>query len=186
MNFFFQEEDGIRDGHVTGVQTCALPIFSEQATLERVMERPLEEYGYIHLATHATINGAFPELSGIRFAGSDGSGERTLYLGDVATMNFNTDLMVLSACDTGVGPLARGEGMIGFSRAFIQSGVRNLLVTLWKVSDRPTSELMVAFYEEMMAGSDRSEALRRAKRSLIENPATAFPAYWAPFILIGS
>src|SRR5690625_7797769 len=88
MNFFFQEEDGIRDGHVTGVQTCALPIFSEQATLERVMERPLEEYGYIHLATHATINGAFPELSGIRFAGSDGSGERTLYLGDVATMNF--------------------------------------------------------------------------------------------------
>ncbi|MEX2572952.1 MAG: CHAT domain-containing tetratricopeptide repeat protein [Balneolaceae bacterium] len=159
-------------------------LFNEEATVNRLNELDLGEFGYVHFATHAYVHEKNPALSGIILSG-EGAGEDVIYLNDIYNMKFNADLIVLSACETSLGSLARGEGMTGFAGAFINSGALNLLVSMWKVSDRATSELMIRFYREMMKGTEKTDALRSAKLSLIDRPATAFPAEWASFILIG-
>jgi len=157
---------------------------NRDASLKNLKNRDLINYGYIHFATHAFVHESQPYLSGIVMGGEE-SGESIIYLGDIYNLRLNADLVVLSACETGLGSLARGEGMIGFTRAFIYSGARNLVVSMWKVSDRATSELMIRFYQELFDGADKSEALRIAKMSMLERPESAFPSNWASFILVG-
>ncbi len=157
---------------------------NQAASIRTLNDLDLSNYGYLHFATHAFIHKSSPSLSGILLAG-DGDGEKMIYLGDIYNLQLNADLVVLSACDTGVGSIARGEGIIGFNRAFIHSGAHNLLVSLWKVDDRNTSELMIRFYREMFSGAGKAEALRAAKLSMIDRPDTAFPSEWASFVLIG-
>lgn len=101
-------------------------------------------------------------------------------------MNLNADLVVLSSCESGVGPLLAGEGMVGLNRSFLQAGVPNLVFSLWKIDDLATSQRMVKFYQEFLSGKSYAEALRIAKLSLLESPETALPAYWASFMMIGS
>ena len=109
-----------------------------------------------------------------------------LYLGEVYNLNLNADLVVLSACETGLGKIARGEGLIGLTRGFLYAGAQNLLVSLWQVNDASTSQLMIDFYRNMLNGESKPTALREAKLALIENdPKYAGPYYWAPFVLIG-
>lgn len=157
---------------------------NREASIRALSDLELKDFGYIHFATHAFIHETSPALSGIMLAGDD-QGDNIIFLGDIYNLQLNAELVVLSACDTGIGSLARGEGMIGFTRAFIHSGVHNLVVSMWKVGDRSTSELMIRFYREMFDGAGKTEALRTAKLSLIERPDTAFPSEWASFVLIG-
>jgi CHAT domain-containing protein/Tfp pilus assembly protein PilF len=157
---------------------------NQDASIRSLNNLNLKNYGYLHFATHAFIHESSPSLSGILLA-DDGDGEKIIYLDDIYNLQLNADLVVLSACDTGIGSIARGEGIIGFNRAFIHSGAQNLLVSLWKVGDRNTSELMIRFYREMFGGAGKAEALRTAKLSLIDRPDTAFPSEWASFVLIG-
>jgi CHAT domain-containing protein len=159
-------------------------LHNDEASISRLNQLDLEDYGYIHFATHAFVHESSPTLSGILLAHDD-STEDMIYLNDIYNMRLNADLVVLSACNTGVGSLARGEGMIGFTRAFINSGAHNLVVSMWRVNDRATSELMIRFYREMLNGAAKSEALQNAKLSLIQRPETSFPGDWASFILIG-
>ena len=101
-------------------------------------------------------------------------------------MNLNADLVVLSACETGLGQVAKGEGIIGLTRGFLYAGASNLLVSLWQVSDVTTADLMVDFYDKMLGGMSKPEALREAKLQMIRrHPEYAKPYYWAPFILVG-
>jgi CHAT domain-containing protein len=94
--------------------------------------------------------------------------------------------VVLSACETGLGRIARGEGIIGLTRGFLYAGAASVLVSLWPVSDASTSDLMADFYGEMLRGHGRPEALRNAKERLPRRqPEYAKPYCWAPFILIG-
>lgn len=159
-------------------------LHNEDASLEALTNLDLDDYGYLHFATHAFIHESNPSLSGIMLADT-GEGENIIYLDDIYNLRLNADLVTLSACDTGIGSLARGEGIIGFTRAFISSGAQNLLVSMWKVDDRATSELMVHFYRELFSGAGKAEALRTAKLSFIDRPDRAFPDAWASFILIG-
>ena len=107
------------------------------------------------------------------------------YVDDIYTMELNADLVVLGACETGLGLVYRGEGLIGFTRAFIYAGASNLMVSMWRVNDQPTANLMINFYEEIRAGTGYNESLRNAKLTLIENPNTAAPRNWAAFVLQG-
>lgn len=157
---------------------------NQAASIRSLNNLDLSNFGYLHFATHAFIHESSPSLSGILLA-DDGDGDKIIYLDDIYNLELNADLVVLSACDTGIGSIARGEGIIGFNRAFIHSGAQNLLVSLWKVGDRNTSELMIHFYREMFSGAGKAEALRAAKLSLIDRPDTAFPSEWASFVLIG-
>lgn len=154
------------------------------ATLNRFSELNLTDYSFIHFATHAYINEDDPAYSGILLhPGPDNPG--VAYVGDIYNMQLSADLVVLGACETGLGSIHRGEGLIGFTRAFIYAGASNLVVSMWRVSDQPTAFLMIDFYDFIRQGYDYSEAMRKAKLSLIEKPHLADPVNWAAFILNG-
>ena len=104
---------------------------------------------------------------------------------EIFNLKLNADLVVLSACRTGLGKEVRGEGVIGLTRAFLYAGASSLTVSLWQVADQSTSDLMIHFYEQMNAGHGKAEALRRAKLKMIEEKRYTHPFYWAPFVLIG-
>jgi CHAT domain-containing protein len=96
---------------------------------------------------------------------------------------LDTELVVLSACETGLGQLHVGEGVFGLRRAFVVAGARRLVMSLWKVADEQTRELMIDFYQRVLAGDGVSKALRQAK--LVIKEKYADPYFWAAFIFHG-
>jgi CHAT domain-containing protein/Tfp pilus assembly protein PilF len=157
------------------------------ANEDRLKSPDLEHYRYVHLATHGIVDEDHPALSKLLLATQPGSAEDgALYLGESYGLHLNADLVVLSACDTGRGRLARGEGIIGFTRGFLYAGAKSLLVSLWPVSDAAASDLVVDFYRELLAGRPKDEALRQAKLwTMARNPEYAKPYYWASLVLVG-
>jgi CHAT domain-containing protein len=93
--------------------------------------------------------------------------------------------VVLSACDTGVGDIKNGDGVYGLRRALLNAGARTQVMSLWKVSDAATRDLMVDFYQRLNKGEGRAEALRQVKLAMLKSPDRNHPFYWASFILSG-
>ncbi len=153
----------------------------------------LEDYKIIHLATHGFINSEHPNLSALIFSKEDdGINDGFLYAGEIYNLKLNASLVTLSACETGLGKLSRGEGVIGLSRAFFYAGARNMIISLWAVADVPTQMLMENFYKHLLSEIDYisidtkySSALRQAKLDMIKNNKTGHPYLWSSFILIG-
>lgn len=165
-----------------------------EATKERFMaEAP--GFRLLLLSTHGVIDEDDPMMSGLVFARRPGADSyERLRTHEVFDIPLAADLVVLSACEVGLGKLVNGEGLLGLGRAFQYAGARSLLVTLWSVEDRATSELMVAFFEALHARGGRpAEALRAAKLKLMRarrqgehgEVSLAHPFFWAPFVLIG-
>ena len=159
-------------------------LLGDEATRSTIQNTSFQDYGYIHFATHAFVNEEDPALSGIAFWG-DEDGDGVMYVNDIYNMNLNADLVVLGACETGLGTVYKGEGMIGFTRAFTYAGASNLMVSMWKVNDQPTANLMIQFYRNVKDGHSYSESLQMAKLELINQPEFAAPRHWAAFILQG-
>jgi len=160
----------------------------EKATEENVKENNrLSEYRYIHFACHGLVDEENPEKSSLVLTLDNSSGEDGfLQASEISAMKLNADLAVLSACQTGLGKLVRGEGMIGLSRAFMYAGVPSVVVSLWSVSDLSTSMLMNRFYENLtQKGLSKTEALQMAQISMIKDKNYSHPFFWAPFILTG-
>lgn len=97
-----------------------------------------------------------------------------------------TNLLVLSSCESGVEIAIRGEGLIAINRTFFYAGAKNIIFPLWKVNDQYTSDSMIDFYKNYLETKDYSQALRQAKLKMLENPTTANPRFWVPFVLIGN
>lgn len=159
-------------------------LMGADATMSRFSSLNHSNYNYIHFATHAFINEDKPQYSGMLLH-PDGNGDGVAYVSDIYNMELNADLVVLGACETGRGSTVRGEGVIGFTRAFIYAGVSNLAVSLWRVNDQPTAHLMIEFYDQIRQGKTYSEALQQAKLELIKKPQYADPVNWAAFVLNG-
>lgn len=168
----------------------------KQATEEIVTDGRLDEYKYIHIASHGFVNQEEPEFSGILLAMDSVITENDgiLFSGEVYNLNINSELVTLSACETALGKISTGEGIIGLTRALIYAGTKNVNVSLWKVSDASTKELMVNLYEqlaEVPVPNDRMQSLeyapflRKAKLKMIESGTFAQPYFWSPFVLIG-
>ncbi len=103
---------------------------------------------------------------------------------ELSTLDFrNTDLVVLSACETGLGEIS-GEGVFGLQRGFKKAGVKSLLMSLWKVDDEATSYLMSEFYIQLLSGKTKYEALELAKNAVRSHDKWKDPHYWAAFILL--
>lgn len=150
----------------------------------------LSDSRYIHIATHGFVNEDTPELSGLLLAqDSTIKEDGILYSGEIYNLKLKSDLVTLSACETGLGKISSGEGVIGLSRALLYAGTKNIIVSLWKVADHSTSVLMMDFYEELLKHPEESkvDALYKAKIDMIKlnNGKYASPFYWSPFILIG-
>jgi CHAT domain-containing protein len=161
--------------------------FEQEASEKNIKSPATAGYRYLHFATHGFVNEKNPKLSGLILEQDERSNEDgILHLGEIYNLKLNADLVVLSACETGLGQVAKGEGIIGLTRGFLYAGASNLLVSLWQVSDATTADLMVDFYDKMLGGMSKSEALREAKLQMIRrHPEYAKPYYWAPFILVG-
>ncbi len=149
----------------------------------------LGDYKYLHFATHGYLDTRHPELSAIVLSLVDQSGnpeDGFLRLQDIYNLRLNADLVVLSACETGLGKEVRGEGLIGLTRGFIHAGAARVLVSLWDVSDRGTSELMPRFYRGILQhGESPAMALREAQLSMLKEKQWQDPYYWAAFTLEG-
>ncbi len=142
----------------------------------------------LHLSTHATADEVNAERSRILFsAQTDGDGADYLFLKEIYDLDLRgVDLTTLSACDTERGRVIRGEGLQGFSRALLSAGSRATVTTLWRVADRPTTELMKQFYFELGRRQPKAEALRLAKlRFLRSGGPLQHPRFWAAFVLNG-
>lgn len=159
----------------------------KEATRERLLALPgLARAGIVHLATHGEVNEAEPRRSGLWLAW-DGAGPGFLSMQDILGLGLDADLVTLSACETGVGRMALGEGVLGLPRAFFAVGARSVVVSLWKVNDHSAARLMERFYRALLArGLPRDGSLAAAKRSLLADPATRSPFHWAPFVLMGA
>lgn len=142
---------------------------------------------YLHIATHGIINDEEANLSGLLlYPDSLSMEDDILAVGEVYNLQLNAELVVLSACETGIGQLATGEGVLGFSRAFLYAGAENLLVSLWKVQDDATTELMIEFYQYLLKNEKPryADLLREAKLSLIGSEQFNHPYFWSAFILM--
>jgi len=156
----------------------------DKATVSEVKSLAVTQSKYLHFATHGIVDELRPERSQICLAtGQDDMG--SLFSGDIYSLNLSADLVVLSACETGLGKISKGEGIIGLTRALIYAGSNNLVVSLWRVGDASTSLLMTDFYRSMLQNDDYSAALRNAKMGMIKSAEYSSPYYWAPFVLIG-
>jgi len=148
----------------------------------------LKNYRYLHIATHGMVNEEKPELSCILLAQDTTSTEdNILYSGEIYNLELNADLTVLSACETGLGKIAEGEGVIGLTRALLYAGSKNIIVSLWQVSDESTNQLMVDFYKNIFKdkGDGFAQHLSKTKLKLINEGKYAHPFFWSPFVLIG-
>jgi CHAT domain-containing protein len=165
----------------------ALDFDASRATL---MSQDLGQYRILHLATHGLLNSAHPELSGIVLSLVDRQGQPQdgfMRLHEIYNLKLSADLVVLSACQTGLGKDIRGEGLVGLTRGFMYAGAPRVVASLWKVDDRATAELMKQFYSAML-GKDAlrpAAALRAAQIQMSKTKGFEDPYYWAAFTLQG-
>jgi CHAT domain-containing protein/Tfp pilus assembly protein PilF len=147
----------------------------------------LKNYNLLHFATHGIVDEVNPELSRIFLQSQSGEEDGNLFAGEIYNLQLNANLVTLSACQTGLGKVFKGEGVIGLSRALVYAGARNIIVSFWSVADESTSLFMMDFYQKILSNQqpDYSRDLRQAKLSLLKNEKYAAPFYWAPFVLIG-
>ncbi|MEN8121154.1 MAG: CHAT domain-containing tetratricopeptide repeat protein [Bacteroidota bacterium] len=170
-----------------------IKVFND-ASEECLKLNTIKKYKYLHIATHGFVNSEKPELSGIILAENmAGGNDGVLYSGEIYNLELNSDLVVLSACETGLGKVSKGEGIIGLTRALLYAGTNNIIVSLWRVSDNSTADLMIDFYDSFLNDMERknlkfaySDYLRMSKLNMIKNEKFGHPFFWSPFILIGN
>ncbi|HKZ37154.1 MAG TPA: CHAT domain-containing protein [Chryseolinea sp.] len=159
----------------------------DRANEKLVKESSLKNYSHLHFATHGVVDEVNPELSRIFLHPDSTNEDGNLFAAEIYNLELNANLVTLSACQTGLGKITKGEGVIGLSRALVYAGSKNVMVSFWSVADESTATLMKDFYRQLLENSslNLSQHLRQAKINLINNEKYAAPYYWAPFILIG-
>lgn len=159
------------------------------ASRAAVTDPALADYRYVHFATHGFLDSQHPELSGILLSMFDAQGrpqDGFLRAHEVFNLKLNADVVVLSACQTGLGKEVKGEGLVGLTRGFMYAGAPRVVVSLWSVNDAATAELMTRFYRGMLVDKLRpAQALQAAQVSMLNDKRFAAPFYWAAFTLQG-
>ena len=167
----------------------SLSAFRFDANYNLATSQNLNQYQIIHFATHGFVNPEQPELSGIVLSLFNKVGEQIpgyLRLADLFEQDYPAELIVLSACETGLGKNVSGEGLVGLTRGLMYAGASRVALSLWVVSDEGTSVLMQEFYKQMLQeNKNPTQALRAAQRKLWANSDWRNPYYWAAFTLQG-
>ena len=149
----------------------------------------LSSFGMVHLATHAIFDDAAPEYSYLAFSQNGNAMEDLLYVADLYNLQLDVDLVTLSACESGLGDLKRGEGFISLARGFFYSGAASIASTLWKINDASTTLLMDGFYKILSQGDSKDVALQKAQVEFLnQNRQNGFshPYYWSAFVISGN
>lgn len=170
-------------------QTSSFRAIDFQASRENVINGQLSQYRYVHFATHGLLDTERPKLSSLVLSMVDEQGKPQdgfLRLHDIYNLKLPAELVVLSACQTGLGKEIKGEGLDGVMRGFMYAGAARVVVSLWNVNDRATSDLMTKFYEKMLKQGERpAAALRAAQVEMWRQKRWQSPYYWAAFTFQG-
>jgi CHAT domain-containing protein/tetratricopeptide (TPR) repeat protein len=163
-------------------------IFIDSAATMKSFQQFINKYGTLHLATHAIVNNRNPSLSFIAFYPGDNN--YRLYAPEIANLRLDsTQLVILSACETGDGPLVKGEGLMSLSRAFAYAGCPDVITSLWKAEDKTTAFLTRQLHYYLGKNYTKDKALQQAKLDLLArkeiDPRFKSPVYWAHLIFIG-
>jgi CHAT domain-containing protein len=154
-----------------------------RATETNFKQLPLNRYNVIHLALHGYVDHEFPDRSALVFAPEPSpTNDGLLQVREIRNLRFNANLVTLSACDTGVGPVTE-EGTESIVNAFIEAGAHSVVSALWELEDHATSQLMKSFYTHLANGEGKAEALRQAQLEMLNSGAPSY--YWAAFVLDG-
>jgi len=158
----------------------------KKATEDNLKRLNLTNYRILHFACHGLISENYPQRSCLVFSLLPGTKEDGfLTVREIYNLKLKAELVVLSACETSRGAMEKAEGIIGLPRVFLLSGSQAVVSSLWSVNDRATQELMKDFYQFLLAGDSKDEALRKAKLKMIRS-GKSHPYYWAGFILTGN
>ncbi len=159
-----------------------------EANEAKVTTTDIKKYRVVHIATHGLLNAERPQFTGIVLSlVGNKSGDGFMRTDEIFNLNLGSPLVMLSACETGLGKEKRGEGVIGLTRAFMYAGAPTVGVSLWSVADNSTAQLMTDFYKRLLASPTASPttSMRAAQIGLITGKKYAAPFYWAPFVLVG-
>ena len=150
--------------------------------------RDVSKYRIIHVATHGLLNADRPQFTGVVLSlVGNKTHDGFVRTDEVFNLRLGSPLVMLSACETGLGKEKRGEGVLGLTRAFMYAGAPTVGVSLWSVADKSTADLMTDFYKRLLTaeGTTSSSALRGAQLAMISGKKYSAPFYWAPFVLVG-
>jgi CHAT domain-containing protein len=160
-----------------------------QASRAMVLKGDLSQYRYVHFATHGLLDSERPGLSSLMLSMVDEKGQPQngfLRANDIYNLKLPAELVVLSACQTGLGKEIKGEGLVGLTRGFMYAGAARVVVSLWSVNDKATAELMAKFYQKMLKENQRpAAALRAAQVEMWKQREWQSPYYWAAFTMQG-
>jgi CHAT domain-containing protein/Tfp pilus assembly protein PilF len=162
-------------------------LINDQATEQNFTDMA-GQYRQLHMATHGKANDRVGEYAFLAFSEIPDSIENELlYVKDIYNLSLNADLVVLSACETGIGELQRGEGIVSLARAFAYAGAKSIFTTLWSVNDAKTKDLMLDFHRQLKAGDEKDVALWKAQQQFLQKHKgqAAHPYYWAGFVGVG-
>ena len=183
----------------SGAQTDVwLDLEASEGNLET---RDVTKYRVVHIATHGLLNAERPQFTGLVLSlVGNKSEDGFLRTDEVFNLRLGSPLVMLSACETGLGKEKRGEGVMGLTRAFMYAGAPTVGVSLWSVADKSTAEFMTDFYKRLLGsagtgpsssgsssptGLSPSGAMRAAQLAMISGKRYSYPFYWAPFVLVG-
>jgi CHAT domain-containing protein/tetratricopeptide (TPR) repeat protein len=158
------------------------------ASEDNVRSRDMTGYRFVHVATHGLLDAERPQFTGVVLSlVGNKANDGFLRTDEIFNLKLGTPLVMLSACETGLGKEKRGEGVIGLTRAFMYAGAPTVGVSLWSVADKSTADLMTDFYRRLLASSPQppASALRDAQLAMISGKKYSAPFYWAPFVLVG-
>jgi CHAT domain-containing protein len=158
-------------------------LLGASATETNFKQLPLDRFSVIHLALHGYVDPEIPDRSALVFAPQpQTTDDGLLQIREIRRLHLNADLVTLSACNTGVGPVGE-EGVASIVNAFIEAGSQSVVSTLWELEDHATAHLMTVFYDHLGHHEEKAEALRQAKLEMLNSGVP--PYYWAAFVLDG-
>ncbi|MGB5417383.1 CHAT domain-containing protein [Algibacter sp.] len=161
--------------------------FINEKASKQIFKNVANEHKIIHIGTHAESNNISPELSRLIFAKNIQDEDNSLYTYEIYNENLNSNLAILTACETGKPTYQAGEGMISLAHAFNYAGSESILTSLWKIDEQSSAKIIELFYDNIKKGLPKDKALQQAKLSYIANSEgrVVAPHYWAGLVLIG-
>jgi len=170
-------------------ETVPSDVFINEQATEANFKKNASDYNVLHLAMHTLMYDDDPLYSLLAFtdAPEDTIEDNRLYAYEIYNLKLNAEMAVLSSCNSGFGKMQKGEGMMSLARGFIYAGCPSIVMTLWQVADKSSSELMTSFYKYLRKGKSKQEAMRFAKIDYLENAdnLTSNPYFWSGFVVLG-
>jgi CHAT domain-containing protein len=171
-------------------ETVPSRVFINEMATEANFKKYAADYNVLHLAMHTIMRDDAPLYSMLAFTNADNNDtieDNKLYAYEIYNMKLNAQMAVLSACNSGFGKMQKGEGMMSLARGFIYAGCPSIIMTLWQVTDKSSSELMTSFYKYLKRGKSKQEAMRLAKIDYLEtaDDLTSNPYFWSGFVVLG-